>query len=205
MESQQNPSLILSCPSPQSRPYATLQSSKNTDQNSNATQSFANQSSRIQFDRGASGGAFCGSNPHCIGVRIGCSQEVDGVYFSGQVVDGGRVTNGDMERFRKGFEISVNASPILANSAIKASTKMVLTRDMVDQDPSATLSCAAKVAAALSENHRKAPADSVCQDQAATFKTMYVGCSVRDKILQGGETKNEMGAIHLLKSKDYNG
>jgi hypothetical protein len=151
MEPHKNPSLILSRPSPPLHPYATHQSSNAIYQKPNATQSNINQSSRIQFDRGVSGSSPCGMN--AVGVRIGCSLDPKGIYFSGQVVGGKRVTVFDVEDFHIGFENTVNGTSVLADSAVQAFINLAPSHGVLNQHPQATLDCSAKVAAALRESH----------------------------------------------------
>jgi hypothetical protein len=171
------------------------QNTNGTYQNSNATQPNASQSSWIQFGRGLPGSSPCG--PNTTGVRIGCSQDADGIYYSGEVVGGRRVTEDHLEAFRRGFERSVNHSPLLANSAIQASEILAPRRGMLNQDPKVTLASAGKVAAALSANHQNAPDGSICENQMAEFMTMWVD-AVTGSILQGSGTRSQTGRTHRL-------
>lgn len=195
MASYNTSSLIPTVPTLQPHPSSTFQNTNTTYQNSNATQPNANQSSWIQFGRGVPGSSLCG--PNTIGVRIGCLQEADGLNYIGEVNGGKEVGDGDLEAFRRGFERSVNDSPLLANSAIQASKILAPRRGLLNQDPKVTLASAAKVAAALSENHRNAPVGSICHNQMAEFMTMWVDAAT-DVTRQGSGTRSQTGRSHRL-------
>jgi hypothetical protein len=158
MASYNTSSLIPTVPTLQPHPSSIFQNTNTTYQNSNATQPNANQSSCIQFGIGESGTAPCGITS--VGVRIACSQGGTAIYFSGEVVGGSKVAASDLEAFRQALQEKVNASIVLVNSAIQASATLVPKHGMPNQNGKVTRESAAKVAAALGADHRRAAGGS---------------------------------------------
>jgi len=163
--------LISETPSSQSHSDATYQNTNAAYQNSNATQPNANQSGCIQFGIGKSGTAPCGI--HSVGVRIGCSQGDQAIYYSREVVGGSKVAPGDVEAFRQALQEKVNESRVLANSAVHASKTLTPRHGRPNRNGKVTRETAAKVAAALGEDHRRAADESIGLHRMAEFMTMW--------------------------------
>jgi hypothetical protein len=194
--------LISKTPSSQPQSNTTYQNTNATNQNSNATQPNANQSSCIQFGIGESGTAPCGITS--VGVRIACSQGGTAIYFSGEVVGGSKVAASDLEAFRQALQEKVNASVVLANSAIQVSATLVPKHGMPNQNGKVTRESAAKVAAALGADHRRAAGGSPRLHRMAEFMTMW-GDPARDVTLPGTGKRTQTAKVHRLLPEAYTG
>jgi len=198
MESHNIPSLIPTASTLQSHRYPTShQNTSTTYQRSDATRSNTNHASQIRFDLPKSGTAPCEETT--VEARIRCFQRLDGIYFSGEVVAGRRVALSDVQSFCEALEDTVNASTVLADSAIQASTKPPSQGTSI-QD--ATLASAVKVARALGENHNKATNGSFGAHPSAQYVAIGADDAL-DKILPGTGTRRETAGTHRLQQKAH--